>query len=174
MSMKNLTVGLTSVPMSAEERYWTKTSPLLSWNSGMFLCVFFLLKGAWSKLLLNRQSKIFPWMLSNYVIVMMPKGTLKNEWRYWCFSSYSPFHINNLHTYWLSQGRSNDRHSLHMYYTSPSHTKLALRAKWDQTDQINQQPYLTVSFVWVLSCTSEEPWFGVCRERAGGKDYFCW
>lgn len=59
-------MGLTSILINPEEKYWTKSSTLLM-ESRMFCHVICFLKGTWSKLVLNWQSKGFPllWMLSN-------------------------------------------------------------------------------------------------------------
>lgn len=54
--VRHLTVGLTGMPPNPE-KHWTETPSLCS--QGPSVCVICLLKGAWSKLLLNWESKHF-------------------------------------------------------------------------------------------------------------------
>lgn len=74
ISMKNLTMGLTSILINPEEKYWTKSFTLLKEFQNVLLCDL-LFKGAWSKQVLNWQSKRFPLDAFKYFTVMLLKGT---------------------------------------------------------------------------------------------------
>lgn len=56
--------------------------------------------------------------------------------------------INFTGTHFLRAGPMKGRNQATV--AGPSQTKLALRAKFHQIDQVNQQTHFIVSFVWVL------------------------